>query len=63
MIRKILLINLFFFVVALPAKADRLWLVVGASDLSAENIAKKAKPLTQQIPNGLIIQTHDCEWS
>lgn len=60
MIRQFLLINLFFFVVALPAEADRLWLVVGASDLSAANIAKKAKPLTQQTPNSLIIQTHDC---
>jgi hypothetical protein len=58
--RQILLVNLFLIAVALPAKADRLWLVVGASDLSASTIAKKAKPLTQQAPNSLIIQTHDC---
>ena len=58
MIRLLLLINL--LVIALPAKADRLWLVVGASDLSAAGISQKAKPLALAAPNSLIIQTKDC---
>lgn len=60
MIRQSLLVSIFFFVISLPAKAESLWLVVGASDLSAAEIATKAKPLFLRNPNGLITQTNDC---
>lgn len=45
---------------ALPAHAERLWLVVGASDVSAAVLAKKAQPLAAKAPTGLVLQTRDC---
>jgi hypothetical protein len=43
-----------------PAYAERLWMVVGASDASLAQIAKKAKPLFERMPHGLIVRTADC---
>lgn len=60
MIRRFRFIILFFLIVALPAKADRLWLVVGASDVSPATIALKAKQLRAHSPDSLVIQTNDC---
>lgn len=45
---------------ALPVCAERLWLLVGASDTSAAALAQRAKPLAAKLPGGLLIQTHDC---
>ena len=45
---------------ASPAKAQRLWLLVGASDGSAAALAKKAQPLAAKLPSGLVLQTRDC---
>lgn len=55
-----LLLILFAFAIALPVKAERVWLVVGASDIAVTKIVQKAKPLALHFPNGLIIQTSDC---
>lgn len=60
MVRYLYLAGLFLFVSAFPVNAESLWLVVGASDLSATEIASKAKPLFARNPNSLIIQTNDC---
>lgn len=60
MMRRLLALNIALFAVACPAKAERVWLVVGASDVSAAEIAAKSKPLFQRYPNGLIVQTQDC---
>ena len=60
MIRHLFLFNVLLFAIACPAKAERVWLVVGASDVSATRIAEKSKPLFQRYPNGKIVQTHDC---
>jgi len=43
-----------------PVCAERLWLVIGASDSSPAGIAHKAKPLIQRIPQSLIVHTTDC---
>ena len=45
---------------ASPAQAQRLWLLVGASDGSAAALAKKAQALAAKLPSGLIMQTRDC---
>lgn len=45
---------------AVSAGAERLWLVIGASDSSAERIAQKAKLLAPGAPRSLIVQTSDC---
>ena len=45
---------------ALPARAVRVWLLVGASDVSAAALAQRAKPLAAKIPTGLVMQTRDC---
>ena len=45
---------------ALPAHAQRLWLLVGASDGSAAELMKKARPLAAKLPSGLVVQTRDC---
>ena len=60
MIRHSLLAGIFLLVTTLPVNAESLWLVVGASDLSATEIATKAKPLLARNPNSLITQTSDC---
>lgn len=44
----------------LPAKAERLWLVVGASDSSPAGIARKGKALALLSTNGFVVQTSDC---
>ena len=58
--RRLFIFNIVLFAIACPAKAERVWLVVGASDVSAAGIAEKSKPLFRRYPNGLIVQTHDC---
>ena len=60
MIRHSIFIGIFIIVTALPANAENLWLVIGASDSSATEIATKAKPLLARNPHSLIIQTNDC---
>ena len=50
----------FIFSLALPASAERLWLVVGASATSAEEIIQKTKLHNPRTPDSFIIQTHDC---
>ena len=45
---------------ASPAHAQRLWLLVGASDGSAAVLAKKAQALAAKLPSGLVMQTRDC---
>lgn len=60
MIRYLYLAGLFLAISASTAHAESLWLVVGASSLSASEIAMKAKPLLVQNQNSLIIQTNDC---
>ena len=42
------------------AHAERLWLLIGASDTSAATIAKKAKVLASKMPTSLLVQTRDC---
>lgn len=60
MIRKFLFASTLFFVLVPPASAERVWLVIGASDVSVTEIVAKAKPLFQLNPDSLIVQTHDC---
>ena len=48
------------FCCTLPAQAERLWLVIGASAPSAEGIAHKAQALGLRTPNSLVVQTADC---
>ena len=48
------------FGAVLPAQAERLWLVIGASDASPAGIAHKGKVLTPLSANGFIVQTRDC---
>lgn len=55
-----LLIGISILFAAFPAKADSVWLVIGASDPSAMGIASKAKTLVSQTPRSLIVQTDDC---
>lgn len=45
---------------SLPAWAERLWLVVGASDPTAAGIARKAKALAGTSSGGLVVRTGDC---
>lgn len=42
------------------ARAERLWLLIGASDTSAAAIAQKSKVLVSKMPTGLLVQTRDC---
>lgn len=60
MIRYLYLAGLCLVISTSPVHAESLWLVVGASSLSASEIAMKAKPLLVQNQNSLIIQTNDC---
>lgn len=55
-----LLVVLLTFCAVLPAQAERLWLVIGASDVSPAGIAQKSKAIVQLSTNGLIVQTSDC---
>lgn len=43
-----------------PALAERVWLVVGASDSSAAAIARKAALISARNPAGLTVNTGDC---
>nr|WP_246551440.1 hypothetical protein [Geobacter hydrogenophilus] len=45
---------------ALPARGERLWLVIGASDPTAAGIARKAKALAPADPDPLVVRTGDC---
>lgn len=45
---------------SLPARGERLWLVVGASSHSAAEIARKSKLLAIHAPDSLVVQTGDC---
>lgn len=42
------------------ARAERLWLVVGASDSSPAGIARQAKSLSKHFPDGSVVQMSDC---
>jgi hypothetical protein len=42
------------------ARAERVWIVVGASSPSSDGIARAAKPLAARWPGGLIFRTADC---
>lgn len=55
-----LLAAVLFLGAVLPAQAERLWLVIGASDGSPAGIAQKGKELTPLSTNGFIVQTSDC---
>ena len=43
----------------MPAGAERLWLVIGASDRSAEKISQRTKLITVRFPGSLVVQTSD----
>lgn len=43
-----------------PACAERVWLLIGASDASAAAMAKKARPMATRTAAGLVVQTRDC---
>jgi len=58
--RRLMCAAALFFAVALPASAERLWLVAGPSDPSAAGIAKRAEPLYRLVPDGFVIHTADC---
>lgn len=45
---------------SLPARGERLWLVVGASDPTAAGIARKAKASPLDAPGALVVRTGDC---
>ena len=51
-----------FALLLLPAaaRAQKAWLVVGASSSSPDGIARAAKPLAARWPGGLIFRTRDC---
>ena len=46
--------------VVAPVQAERVWLLVGASDVSAGALAKKARPLAAKLPASLMVQSRDC---
>ncbi|MEQ6341811.1 MAG: hypothetical protein M3A44_09210 [Gammaproteobacteria bacterium] len=58
--RRALLAAVLIFGVVLPAQAERLWLVIGASDGSPAGIAQKSKVLTPLSAKGFVVQTNDC---
>ena len=56
-----LLVVFTLLVLGAPAvRAERLWIVVGASSPSPDGIARAAKPLAARWPGGLIFRTADC---
>lgn len=57
---KVALVALMIFGSSLPARGERLWLVVGASSHSAAEIARKSRLLTIHAPDSLVVQTGDC---
>ena len=57
---RVLLICALILSTVLPATAERLWLVIGASDDSAARIAQKTKLFAQSALKSLIVQTADC---
>ncbi|RNC67172.1 MAG: hypothetical protein ED859_15835 [Desulfuromonadales bacterium] len=57
---KTAVIAVLVFSAALPARAERLWLVIGASDPSAAALARKTKTLALDTPDSLVVQTSDC---
>lgn len=42
------------------ARAEKVWIIVGASSPSSDGIARAAKPLAARWPGGLIFRTADC---
>ena len=58
--RRVLLVVLTIFGFVLPASAERLWLVIGASDGSPAGIAQKGKALAPLSSHGFVVQTSDC---
>jgi hypothetical protein len=42
------------------ARAEKVWIVVGASSPSADGIARAARPLLAAWPSGLVFRTADC---
>lgn len=57
---KFALIALMIISSSLPARGERLWLVVGASSHSAAEIARKSRLLAINAPDSLVVQTGDC---
>jgi hypothetical protein len=47
-------------VAAAPARPERVWLVIGASDSSPAEIARKARALSARLHGGIVVQTADC---
>ena len=45
---------------AAAARAEKVWIVVGASSPSSDGIARAAKPLAARWPGGLIFRAADC---
>jgi len=48
------------FGISFPAWGERLWLVVGTSDPTAAGIARKARALSPDTPDALVVRTGDC---
>jgi hypothetical protein len=42
------------------SEPDRVWLVIAASNASAEGIAHRAKAVARALPSHLVVQTRDC---
>jgi hypothetical protein len=55
-----LLIVLALLVLPAAARAEKVWIVVGASSPSPDGIARAAKPLAAKWPGGLVFRTADC---
>ena len=55
-----LLIVLALLVLPAAARAEKAWIVVGASSPSPDGIARVAKPLAAKWPGGLVFRTADC---
>ena len=51
-----------FALLTLPeaARAERVWIIVGASSPSSDGIARATKPLAAKWPDGLIFRSADC---
>lgn len=57
---KVALVALMLLGSTQSARGERLWLVVGASSLSAAEIALKSRLLAIHAPDSLVVQTGDC---
>ena len=59
-LRYMAMVGLVLPLLALPASAEQLWLVIAASASSPAVIANDAARLTPDWPHGLVVQTDDC---